>query len=805
MEVPENTAIRNLLSRKIIPPAHNIDDIIKTYLNKNLESRKVHNKFWVEARQSTLMYECPTIRETLKLLNIPLPTDLEQWRNTMGKFVGFCTKKEAEVATDSVRVLSNANNDRTPESNDYRTFRGRWTSMLVIPFYDVPGRIREFRFLSADNGALKYTTRYLTHKRISQKYCSLAFFDPVMANCSNRDIVIVDDFIEGLKIHGKNFKESDSMLPLVAASDVDNFESLKGFSSLKFVYNNPKLGCETFRYYKAHNLSLATKTPEPADSVISSKIKAVNWHAGVVQSGKPCFDVLEEWLHSANQFEAEAAVGLVEMQPSDLAELETGKYPNISRYLRDLPSAAHKTAIVQGEEFYENEHGWFCKKNGVMVSGVRIRVDTMSVHKGKIKAYGFIFLKDKPRIEFVDGTGQLHANAYKYVEKTLASQGVFNHGLNRKYRHCLKDLAFAFSNPKMVNESQNVGWCAGENVFKFANYTIATNGTVTNFDCKFDRLPGFPTKDVYYEKASFEDLKPLLVDSTSNRSIWTLAACVLSSALKPALMDAPFRLFYYGNTSGTAKLVCDWLGVTDTISPSIRNSHLWPALYPLGKNIKDLKDFGAWAVFKRNVACFTETTEIKANIIRLTHPCTVARIELGNHIAWQGAAAKKIVPDFLSWLMSSRGLNVPENVQIPLYVLDAMKEWLLLKGCDSDILDKARDNFKLLDSNEPENVVSAFLECCRHGMLEGYLSEGPSKPVVLRDSVACVSIDKFMKVLQSQKFNLADGLEIQPFLDTTFTETVDKKTKDNYFVIGRGIWDEHMSDLRHVPVIRIAR
>jgi hypothetical protein len=129
----------------------------------------------------------------------------------------------------------------------------------------------------------------------------------------------------------------------------------------------------------------------------------------------------------------------------------------------------------------------------------------------------------------------------------------------------------------------------------------------------------------------------------------------------------------------------------------------------------------------------------------------------------------------------------------------------MLKGCDSDILDKARENFKLMDSNEPHNVLNAFLECCRYGMLEGYLAEGPNKSVILKDATVCISTAKFMKVLQSQKFNLADGLDIQPFLDTTFSGPVDKATKDNYFVIGRNIWDEHMSDLRHVPIIRIAR
>jgi hypothetical protein len=805
MDVPEKTAISNLLSKKIIPSSYNIDDTIKTYLNKNFESRKTHNKFWEEAKKSNLVYECSLIRETLRALNIPVPSSIEDWRSTMGQLVGFCTKRQAESGVEYLRSLVNANGDKTPENNAYRTFKGNWTNMLVIPFFDVPGRIREFKFLTFDNGGLKSTSRYLTHRKVALKYCSMAFFDTIYDKCANKDVVVVDDFIEGLKLHGKNFKETNQFLPLVAVSDIDSFDSLKAFTNNKFVYSNPKLSCETFKFYKTGNLLLSTKTPEPADSIIASKVKASAWLDSVIKSGRRCFDVLEEWLTTANQFEAEAAVGLLEMQPSDWVEVESGKYPNMSKYIKNLPTAVHKTAVVQGEEFFENEYGWFCKKNGIMVSAARVQVDTMSVNKGKIKCYGFIYIKDKPRIEFIDSQGQLHGNAYKYIEKTLAANGIFNHGLNRKYRHCLKDLAFSFSNPKMANESTTVGWCSVEGLFKFANFAISGAGTVTNYNCKFDRLPGFPTKDVYFEKAKFDQLKPLTVDSVTNRSIWTLAGCVVASALKPAMTDTAFRLFYYGNTSSMAKIVCDWFGITDTISPILRNSPLWPTLYPMGKRLKELKDFAAWAVFKRNVSCFTETTEIKANIIRLTHPCTVAHIELGNHIAWQATAAKRIFPDFLSWLLSTRGMNVPEHVDLPVYVLDAMKEWLLLKGCDTDILDKAKENIKLFDSNEPKNVVNAFLECCRYGLLNGQLSEGVNRPVVLRDNTACIDISKFMTILHSQKFNLADGLEIQPFLNTTLDEPVDSQQTEQYFVIGRQLWEEYMADLRHVPVIRIAR
>lgn len=802
-ETNETIAAKNLVVKRIIAKHSNFDSAVNIYLSKWLGARKKHNAFWEACKNNSMLFESATIRETLRALSIHMPPDLNTWKSEMGRLVGFSTKTDAENAIVVPRAFEDSEPKKVLGTGRYRTFVGKWTDLIVIPFYDLPGRIREFTFATYGSEGLKFAHKYLAHRKLSTRTSSMAFFDQVFKAGSHKEMVVVEDLQAALKLHSKNFKHTKTILPLVSVTSLDSINQLRDLSDCSFTVWNPKISSDTFSALKASNVSFfVSEDVSLSQEYLLNKATPMSWMSRINNEKKKCLDVLEAWVPTVSRIEAETTVGLTDFQPSELADIGSNKYPNIGRILKKVTDEAVKTAVVHGQEFFENDHGWFLKEDNSPVSLTKIKIEMMAVNGKNTKFFGNLVHEGK-KIPFSDCDGNFQSNTVKFVENVLYINGFVASGINPKFKNYLKELAMAFHKPRIVSDYGKFGWDKVGELFRFSNFTISKTGEVYKYDYKFKAPNTLQSRTLEYDEIGDDELANLLANNVTNKSLWAMTACVTSAILSPAISGKPIRVVLYGKTSSAADVVLSWLGVMPcNKSLFSKCGKEWPLLMPTRKRKKFVEDFGTWVVAKPKPACFIEVDEVEASMIRLMKKWPVLNVEFGNDLSWQGDSAKKLVPMFMAWLLENHNLNFMRQSDIIIEIMDRMSEWVEQKSFDAEVIKAAKTNFTYTSSSNDLEVITAFRRCARYGLAKRIWQEKIG--CLVKDNITYIKKHSFFSALKYKGFELVDGLDLQPALNNLLSTPADENLLKTYFAVSSDWWNKVAEEYRSTLAIRIA-
>jgi hypothetical protein len=807
-DVDEGTVARNLMSKQIIPRYYNFDDMLKVYQNKCLGFRKKHNEFWEKAKKSTIVFESSEVRAAMKALGIAVPTDLGVWRKGMGKLIGFSTKIDAEVAVSTPRNFEDGVNYKTIMTGEYRVFVGKWTDVLVIPYFDMPGRIREFKFIGHDGKNLRHAQRYLCHRRIASKLASAAFMDQVL-DTNPDNTIVVDNLEVGLKLQAKNFKDSTTILPLVVVSDINAVNYLKDLAPKTFTLWNPRLSGELFKVFKQSNLDMCVddKNPFEKDALLSKFLPKV-WIDKVNGSRRSCLEVLEEWLPGVNRIEAEATVGLIDFTPLELAEIRDNKYPNVLTAMRELPCVGGKTVLVHGEEYFENEHGWFLKKDGTHVSSLKVRIELIATNDKESRVFGTVVGKGIEKTPFGGNSRNFQANAMKFIEHALFNKGVTKFSFNRKFKHEFKEIILAFSNPRWISEYTKAGWDSAGGMFRFANFSMDKNGVIVDYANTFKKNNTFQTFNLNNAEVTSSELSDMLEDTDTNRGFWALLSTIVSSAMMPAMSGKSEMYLCYSESDKNFENMCSWLGVTAASKKEVDCPNgTWPLFIPRKKRTFIGKELSSLIYSEEKSPCLIEVDDIEVCLARLMKKATVLHVEFGSKVDELQERARKILPAFMAWILNTNGLTITYDTDFVLKVVDLAKDWVKSLGCLSiDAIDNCYSCFEIMESEEASATVKMFEQCCKYGMEKRFFLEGEEKDVKLREDLVYIKTTSLLDMMRTKGLKAVEGLDLQPALSTTIKKGVaDPTLIGDHLMVSREWWECVVGDSREVQTIRIAR
>jgi hypothetical protein len=806
-ETTEVLAAKNLRIKGIIPDYFYFEKALGIYQAKCLDLRKKHLELWKKATDNSLIFESGELRDTLKALNITVPKNSDEWNKGMGKLVGAAHRRDIEEA---IAVPSDMGERRyTRMTGDSRPFVGKWRNMLIIPFFDMPGRIREFRFISHNGNSLQYASKMLCHRRIITRLPILAFFDQIASASSEEDLIVVDNLEVALALHSRNLRETGQMLPLCAIADTQMISLGINLHPYKFTLWNPELSVDIFKGLKESGVKVYLNEKSDWSKFDLQKFKPKVWIDKVREGRKPILEVLDGWLDKVGTIEAQVAVGGIAFSSEDVDAISGDQYPNLNKTLKSLSVSAGKTITLNGEQFYEKENGWFSKKKNNPISTVKIKIDKIIAKEDKTINIGEIIYSGKS-YPFYDEDGELDSDPCELIRKILIKDGKICLGINERYAKHFKSIAMMFNPPEIVKESVDVGWDSSENVFRFCNFTISKMGDVFNTAAKSPKHKDLPTSDIEYTPINMSDLMQLTEDNHTNKSFWALAACAASTVISPATLSALKRFTYYGDTSAATDVVCEWFGILPCSEKSLNSEKTqWPIVIPQIKRSELSCQFDSWFLLKKKPQCFVESTRMEAYIMHLFLPTwTALKIEFDNQVNCIEEAAKKVLPNFLPWLLGKYGFEFNQDNGMVLGLLSAMAEWVKELGVNPDVLKKSEECFKATTSKTHIGSLKAFKKICQYGLEKQWLTEGPTQDaeVMLTSDFAHIDKQRFYDILKEEGFKLAEGLDIQKYLDLTLPQKeMSHKLFQDRFVVDRAWWEDNISESRGVKTLRIAR
>lgn len=812
-EVEEKVAAKNMVVRGIIPEYYYFDEALEIYQYRCLNARNRHNQFWENCKSSKLMFESSEIRCILRDLGIQVPTDLDSWRKGMGRLLGLSTKREAEAAIANSHGFEDK---KTPAklTGEYRSFIGKWNDVVVIPYFDLPGRIREFMFVGYDNGKLQYAHKVLNHKKNSVKTTSLAFFDQVLED-NQDEIIVTSDLLMAIRMHARYAREQRKILPVTVIADPFSTQFLKELSLYNFTLSEPKLTCDTFKALKANNVKIALDADNPIqkESLIH-KYSPKAWIDKVKSSSKTYMQVLEDWLPTVNKIEAQATVGTIDFTAEEIGKIDSQQYPNIYKVICDLPNLTGRIAKIHNDEYYESEEGWFLKKTNRLISSARVRINAIMKSKSKVRLFGKIIYKDKT-YDFIDSKGELEKTAAKFIARILLDNGVKCVGVDRKYNGEIYQLAMIFSETRIVDEDSIVGWSKKSNEFKLCNFSINRFGDVTISAYKMKRLTNFSTAYLNVSTDTHLSNASLYTLNKTNSSFWALAASITSAVISPAIGSSVKRFAYFGDTASVADIVCGWLGsVTKNFKRPVEKEDSWPCVFTVSARSEVRESFGSWFLSRLKPSCLVEVEEIEAYIMRLIQPWTILHLEFGNQVQPNNETAQCVVPDFLIWMLKNIGFELPPAKSLALSVLAAMRMWVKSQGVDDKIFDESEKLFEVTDSDGDAGILKCFGKICQYALENNFLTENsdPNRDrilsqqsgVVLTPNFAHIHRKRFIDIIRNEGFKMVDCLDIESALSTTWlTHPSATEQSDEYWSVSRSWWEATVQESRSVKTIRL--
>ncbi len=806
--VDEATAARQFLVWKIIKDYAYFERALEIYLKKCLGPRTRHNEFWNKCKNSTMLMESGLIRDTLSKLRISIPNNIERWRSGLGRLVGFSTKKEAENAVANQHGFDSEEDRLNRDTGNQRTFVGRWSDLLVIPYFDLPGRIREFSFMCCEDGVLKQTYKTLTHRKVIERTASIAFLDTLVKETNESELVVTDNLEMALLLHSRHFNENREILPLVVLRDLSEVHLLKNLSNYKFTVCNPKLSCDMFKSLKSSNVKVCLEPDNPftVDSDII-KLSSKRWVEDTKAVARPVIEVINEWVKTANNIEAQATVGTIEFTQEELSDIREGAYPELFEIMNQLPDYLGKSIRIQGDDYIANSEGWFHKKSGKLISSARIEIDVIVVSKKTTRMMGSIYYQGK-KIGFTENGDYIQKRTYDFLRNKIHMENLKFSGVDKHYSEVIYEMAMALSNSMTVTEFEDVGWEKDSNVFRFYSACVDLQGNIISNKYQFSKAALFPTKSLSTDEISPDELDLLTENTPTRAAIWALSAAVVSSVIAPAVGSHKKKFAYYGQTASATDTVCRWLGIVhDSFKESVADSINWPSVLPYRNRKESLKEpFGMWFSARSKPSCLVEVSEKEAYMLRLLEPWSVMELEFGSANSKLQLPASKIIIQFMSWMLKKFKLDLPEGEDLTLKVLEAMHQWAVEQGVRTRVFTSARNCFKVNSVNSAENKLLCFGKICKEGLYDRTLSieSKLNKSIHLTESVAVVQKKKFFDCMRQASFLMLEDAQVEEAIDELFPDQgCEGFDREEYFILPRKAWDEFGIEPKPESVIKL--
>ena len=192
-----------------------------------LERREEFQQLWEESANGTL-FTNPALDQLAQNLHVTLPEVAEHWEiQGPRQIAGGIKADEVTLVFQPNAARSGINykegRAKADSGSSTRLFRGRqkdWKYVLVVPYYDLPGRIHDFTFIGRKGRADEdYVHRRVTTSSSNDHSAGIAFHPDLLK--SKGVVYGMRDTQRYLQMQMRHYKIRNNILPLVTWHDDD--------------------------------------------------------------------------------------------------------------------------------------------------------------------------------------------------------------------------------------------------------------------------------------------------------------------------------------------------------------------------------------------------------------------------------------------------------------------------------------------------------------------------------------------------------------------------------------------------------
>lgn len=546
---------------------------VSHYLEQHVNYRRRLLQNWRDA-EDRLATPGPTAARLLSQLNLRSDLSPERLRKGPARLVGAadCDAIERAFAPQSMDHADSQRQKNNPSA--HRIFKGEaWDDVLVIPFYDVPWRIKAFLLIGRAGDRKKDMVFKLANivapgnQHSGPAELGLAT-DPgirAAAEAWEHTVFALEDPILALQLQVRHYRESLQPLPIVAWHDTR-------CSSLATSNGRPARTAHAWQMVQDQRIVFWMPKLRPSviqqaidvDGLISRVGPRRTSHSGkqslkeycskypprdllrhIGKTARPWPEVLAGVLDGMTDGEVEIFAARLEALGVRLDDLARRGGRRVQRRLDDLQESVAGGRCIQLDGFTitERNNKWFVRggkyrQEEVIVEAV-LRLDLAVYQRGQLFYRGTILFGDEV-VPFFAPAKEIEPSPLRWMRGKLMAAGKGFLWFNPAWEERAFTIATYFQTTKIWQAPDALGWDPRNNCFVLPGYMIELGGSVVPLEASL-----FPELDTAQRVAQPEAPSPqeLQHPSASNPDtghlFWATAAAVLSNLIAPAFGERP--------------------------------------------------------------------------------------------------------------------------------------------------------------------------------------------------------------------------------------------------------------------------
>jgi hypothetical protein len=804
-----------------LPPASTTHDALTNYHRDHIAFRRRVAGFWRDSREYARNNE-EVVRNLFRAFDLPPITN--DWLARGSNFFGISSYEMLVqyVFGDRREKVSPSDIRRTCKLAQH-AFRGTgWAHVLVLPFYNLPGRICGMLLYGLDDEKQPVPAFFpiITLFDRANPDAGLAMVNnmalPPHPHYGDTVFAVAAPLV-ALRLQLATMRASSLPLPLVATFSGHNAISSdvwQNFRHRRVVCWSPTGHPEAIQ--QAHRsggkvslYQLASRDLEPQaikDTLQRVCSHAVNWQAA-----------LRRRLTTAGQPETETVLQCVRLPDEDLRQFAQGSEPALQKRLEDIRQhvGAVRTVKFGNQTICEQEEKWIIEGGAVLCTAI-VRIE-QAITSSKQQTYyrGHIHFQKK-KIPFLQKAEIIERQGFewlvRYVRDELGAGVIYYaHGHARK----LHNLAILFHTPEQVTGIERLGWDTERRCFHFPGFAISETGIAeTSGDTLFSG-PTVPGKGLVKpeERLPVRCLQQLSAQHDESGLLWATAAAVVSNLIAPAIHRDPKGILLDGpGAQAIGEAVATRMGcpellyesgerVTDMLQTQL-NQHQWPVVLraPAHRTLSPGRWLGVPEA-ARIIVSLPSTTVQVLGLRRQWHIIHCPR-RLGS-LQLTGDSASLLLPHYLQDLCGRKFARDEERIGSPLEVLADMADWFAEYGGHRAAVTGAKQFLEQSDANT--SLHRFFVRLIAYGVAENYIRPARDSCVSIAD---VLYLEASNTVWISQRsvsdFALRNGdLPLDVLLVTQVLESLGALRAEDFhhgergWVVDREWWDTQWRSLAH--------
>lgn len=641
---------------------------IKTYVESHAGYRRRVEQLWRKAQAYGAKRNSRVIRSLQQMHCFPFRGSQERWDKGPKELIGALPYNEVDRCLMPKLKRVNKSGDRT--------FKGDgWTTVLVVPFYDMPGRICMFAFLGRGGNPVKdlvYRSINLTVSRRQTADGGLAGLPTIDKWDPSKPVIAVDDWLLMLQVQMRAYSSINYAMPMVAWHEDEKRRTRAAWQSLhdrEIVFWGMDVTPGMVRQAVEVDGQLAIMGPEnQSQSAVRSYLRhypGVRLHTAVCRQGVAWHKSLAAWMKRTPDKKVSRLLADLEETGEDVSYI----LRRCGQANRSLVMPAERLAVcVNRKTILERSGMWFFEtkpgKPVEILSDATFRILHTIKDQATDRLYynGYITYKDQ-QIPFLEPAESMDKAPLQRIRDILIDQDLGDLRFQRNWSKFATEIAMELHPPTLIKDTSMIGWDHQTQSFRFKKYTISSVGNVRPNPMEALVPDGHgPNND---EPA---ELRPSLWPRGKRKGddAFALAAvsAVVANLIAPAFgATAKGICPEPGATRLTYELLerlgCPTEKLTITNHVNVEDGGGWPTLYSRAANL-NLNQINCWAASKTPLM---DDSNCNRNVVFPLDPLTATcrmidntwlYLKLGDAIELPRGDWSQVIPAFLKNLCVRR-------------------------------------------------------------------------------------------------------------------------------------------------------